>query len=183
MRRFPFVRIALFLVGILTVAISYGFFTIYDLSQDIERTWQMFEESMKWEGDIVPSLVATVATVSEGKKQLIDSISVAWHGLMRFKSKKRLLEAYTMLHSTARQLIEIGAQNQELQNDREFRILVQDLKQASNRVDSLAMEYQVAVRSYNLIISMFPFNLIARAAGFAPEPEISTDFRHGKDKS
>lgn len=183
MKRFPLMRLLVLFLGILIIAVSIGYFEIYDLNRDIQKTWQMFEESMKWEGDIVPSLIATVATGSDREKILIDSISKAWRNLMRFKSREHIIEAYKVMHSAAQHLLDLGMQKKELSDDPEFRILVNDLKNARSTVDSLAIQYNFAVVRYNRLISTFPFNLIARATGFTEEPKLSLEGSNGGHKS
>ena len=182
MKRFPLMRLLLLVFGMAIVAVSIGYFEIYDLNKNIQKTWKMFEESMKLEGDIVPSLIAAVVTGSDQEKILIDSISKAWRNLMRFKSREHIIEAYKVMHSVAQRLLDLGLQKKELSSDPEFRILVNDLKNARSAVDSLALQYDLAVVRYNRLISTFPFNLIARATGFTEEPRLSLEGSDGGHK-
>ena len=181
MRHAPWWRLGLLLFGILMAFVSYGYFRLSDLNRRIETTWAAFEEAMRWEGDIVLSLISEVETVTDTEKITADSARFALRNLLLARSKKHMIEAYRVMHRTASRLLDLKSAQMDTLVDPQLKILVDELKEASGQVDSLSTEYDRLVRRYNGLLSTFPYNIIAEATGFIPEPQLpltKTDGNH-----
>ncbi len=170
--RLPFWRILLFLVGLFLIVTSFFYFRMVYLSHQVDDTWEIFEENMKWEGDIVPSLVSALDVNSDSEQTIVDSIARAWRKLMTSKSRKNIIDAYLIMHRTARHLIDIRLADEDTVIDPELKILIQELKDVKIKIDSLSAVYDSLVTEYDNLISTFPYSFIARATGYIPEPHI-----------
>ncbi len=130
--------------------------------------------------DLIPNLVNTVKGYAAHEEEVYTAIADARAKLNSGATTEDKLEANDELSSALSRLLVIVEQYPELKASEQFTGLMDQLEGAENRISTARMDYNEAVKEYNVRIRRFPSNLIAGMFGFekrdlyeAPEDDLN----------
>lgn len=116
--------------------------------------------------DLIPNLVSTVKGYAAHEEEVYTAIADARAKLNSSTTADEKLEANGELETALSRLLVIVEQYPELKASEQFTALMDQLEGTENRIATARVDYNEAVKNYNVRIRRFPGNLIAGMFGF-----------------
>jgi LemA protein len=166
---------ALILLGILGVAVVLGLWFaggyngLVNKDAEVERRAANIESQMKRRADLVPNLVSTVKGYAKHEQKVYGDIAAARSRLLSAdvdKNPKEAAAANTAFNSSLGRLLAIAENYPQLKADQNFIRLQDELTGTENRLNFARIEYNDAIKDYNVSVRTFPGNVVAGIAGF-----------------
>lgn len=160
------------LVGILLVGglwIMGGYNNLVSKDAEVERRASNIESQLKRRADLIPNLVATVKGYAKHEKGVYDDIAAARSRLLSADvntNPREAAAANASFNSSLGRLLAIAENYPQLQADQNFIRLQDELTGTENRINFARIEYNDAVKDYNLSVRTFPNNIVAGITGF-----------------
>jgi LemA protein len=135
----------------------------------VESSWAQVEAQMQRRIDLIPNLVATVKGAAEFEQETFTAVTEArsrWQGATTRSEKVALAGEFD---SALSRLLLTFENYPQLQATQAFRDLMTQLEGTENRISVARLDYNEAVRAFNIRIRRFPARLLAGAFGFTEE--------------
>lgn len=164
------------LVGLVAVVIVVGVWAVAGYNslvtghQNVETAWAAVETQYQRRFDLIPNVVSTVKGSADFEQQTLTDVTAArtqWQGGGSLESR---VEAAGKLDSALGRLMVTVEAYPQLKSTEAFRDLITELEGTENRVAVARLDYNNAIREYNLVVRRFPGMLLAAIFGFEPEP-------------
>ena len=160
------------LVGVLVVAIiiggvfisSYNALVNYD--ESIKAAWSQVENVMQRRNDLIPNLVNSVKGYAKHEKEIFENVAKARSALAGAKTIDEKVQASSVLDSAIGRLLAIVENYPQLQANKNFQSLMDELAGSENRISVERRRYNEIVQAYNITVRKFPSNIIASMYGF-----------------
>lgn len=140
-------------------------------NEAISATWAQVDNVIQRRADLIPNLVATVKGYAKQEKEIFVSIAEARAKLAGAKSVDEKIAANEQIGSTLSRLLVIVEQYPQLKSNQNFVALQDELAGTENRITIERMRFNEAVKTYNLLVTLFPSNISARIFGFEKRKE------------
>jgi LemA protein len=165
--------ITLIVIGVLVLFLGVSIAGSYNglVSQDtfVEQKAADIDSQLKRRADLVPNLVATVKGYAKHEKEVFESIANARSRLLSADVSKNPGEAASAnqaFNSSLGRLLALAERYPDLKADENFIRLQDELSGTENRINYARLQYNEAVRDYNVKVRSFPTNLVAPMMGF-----------------
>jgi LemA protein len=146
--------------------------------ENVDTSWRQVETQYQRRYDLIPNLVNTVQGSADFEQETLTAVTEArtqWQSASAEGDREEQVAAAQQTESAlARLLVTVEAYPQ-LTSTAAFRDLMAQLEGTENRISVARMDYNNAVREYNLLVKRFPGNIMAGLFGFDDEPGFESD--------
>ncbi len=162
----------LVLVGIIVVGGLWfmgGYNSLVSKDAEVELRASNIESQMKRRADLVPNLVATVKGYAKHERGVYSDIAAARSRLLASDvntNPREAAAANSAFNSSLGRLLAIAENYPQLKADQNFIRLQDELTGTENRINFARLEFNNAVKDYNLSVRTFPGNMMAGMFGF-----------------
>ena len=135
----------------------------------VEQKAADLDSQLKRRADLIPNLVSTVKGYASHEKDIFESVANARSRLLSADVRKDPAEAAQAngaFNSALGRLLAIAENYPQLKADQNFIRLQDELTGTENRITFGRIQYNEAVKNYNLKVRSFPTVLLAGMMGF-----------------
>jgi LemA protein len=174
----------IFLAGIGALIVLVGFWmwmsynSLVTERQNVDTAWNQVETQYQRRFDLVPNLVSTVKGAANFEQKTLTDVTNArtqWMNADASGSRDAKVAAAGQFDSAMSRLLVTVEAYPQLQATQAFRDLMTQLEGTENRISTARMDYNDAVRDYNLTVRRFPGNLLADMFGYQVETGFQSD--------
>ncbi len=147
--------------------------SLVSLDESVNTAWSQVENVYQRRADLIPNLVNTVKWAASQEQSVLTSVVEARASAMKtnidIKDAQALAtyqKAQWELSNALGRLMMITENYPELKSIEAFRDLTVQLEGTENRISVERMNYNNAVRDYNVRIRSFPTNIVAGLFNF-----------------
>jgi LemA protein len=161
------VLVAIIVVGGLWLMGGYN--SLVSKDAELERRASNIESQMKRRADLIPNLVNTVKGYAKHERGVYEDIAKARSRLLSADvdtNPKEAAAANNAFNSSLGRLLAIAENYPQLKADQNFIRLQDELSGTENRINLARLDYNDAVKDYNLSVRSFPSNIVAGITGF-----------------
>ena len=164
------------LIGLVAVAIVLALWAVSGYNalvtgrQNVDTAWSAVETQYQRRFDLIPNVVNSVKGSAAFEQQTLTDVTAARTQWQSGGSLENRVEAATKLDSALGRLMVTVEAYPQLKSTEAFRDLITELEGTENRVSVARLDYNNAVRDYNLTVRRFPGMILASVFGFQPEP-------------
>jgi LemA protein len=115
---------------------------------------------------LIPNLVGTVKGYARHEEAVFDHVAAARAVLLSAQTPADRMAASAQLDGVLSRLLAISESYPQLKASEHFLELQNQLEGTENRIAVARLRYNTSLQDYNVYISLFPNNLVARWAGF-----------------
>lgn len=154
---------------VLYVALTYN--TLARLRQHIRESWSGIDTELRRRYDLIPSLVATVASYARHEQELFSRIAEARaRAVASLGPRDTQARDENTLVAALRELLAVVEGYPEVKADQHFLKLQEQLSLTEDRIQAARRLFNANVRDLNTRLAVFPSNVVGRMFGFKPEP-------------
>ena len=141
--------------------------------------WSGMDVQLKRRYDLIPNLVATVKQYSIHEKETLENIAKFRNMSMGAQSFDQKMQAEAGLTQALKSLFAVVENYPELKANENFLSLQKDLGEIERELQLARRYYNGATRNYNIVVDLFPSNMVARFSNFTKKPyfEITAEER------
>lgn len=135
----------------------------------VEQRGADLDSQLKRRADLVPNLVATVKGYARHERAVFEAIANARAGLLSADVARKPAEAAAAnqaFNGALGRLLAIAENYPQLKADQGFTQLRDELAGTENRINYARIQFNAAVKQYNLAVLTFPNALLAGPMGF-----------------
>jgi LemA protein len=164
-------KILLALVAVIVLAGVWMYTTYNGLvtaDENVNTAWRQVEAQYQRRFDLVPNLVNTVKGSAGFEQETLTAITQArtqWQSATQAGDREQGVQAASALD---RLLVTVESYP-TLNSTQAFQDLMVQLEGTENRIAVARMDYNEAIRPYNLLVRRFPGNILAGIYGFEAE--------------
>ena len=169
------ILIGLFLVFCLFFGYQYN--SVKSARLNVDAAYGQVENQMQRRADLIPNLVNTVKGYMKHEEAQIKAVTDARARLMNAGSPEELGAADAELTGALGKLIAIAENYPDLKANTQFTELMREISGTENRIAVARMDYNEAIRFYNIKIQTFPGTFFADMMGMRPLPQFRAEAR------
>lgn len=162
------VAIAIAVLVIFWLIFSYNRFI--HLNAMLKEGWSGIDVQLKRRYDLIPNLVSTVKGYSIHEKNIIEDIVRMRAASMGTSNIQEKAAAEQGLTQSLKTLFALTEQYPNLKANENFLALQQELGSLEQELQLARRYYNGTARNYNIALTTFPSNIIARPFGFITTP-------------
>lgn len=169
--------VAVVVILIASVVSSYN--GLISTEQEVNEKESTIDVMLTRRAELIPNLVNTVKGYAAHEEGIYTDLANARAKMAGNAGIDEKLEANAQLDSALSRLLVVVENYPELKASQQFIALQDQLEGAENRISVARVDYNKAVKGYNVKIRRFPSNIIANIFGFEAKemydaPEGST---------
>ena len=168
---------AVFIFMLISWAIG-SYNTFVTALQDVKNMWSNIKTEYQRRADLVYNLVESVKGHQKFEKETLTQVIQARSGHFG-KTTHDEIKKMGDLEKTFSRLMAVVEQYPSLKSEKQYEILMKELKMTENRINIARTDYNGIVRDYNIYIKEFPRFILANMFGFKEqeffENEADTD--------
>ena len=175
------------LLGILGIGVLIGIWMYSGYNglvtnrENVDTQWSQVEAQYQRRFDLIPNLVNTVKGASNFEQDTLTKVTEARTKWMNAGSQSERVDAANQFDSSLSRLLVTVEAYPQLQATQAYRDLMVQLEGTENRISVARVDYNEAVRNYNLSVRRFPGSVLANIFGY--EPEKFFDSTPGSEKA
>ncbi len=165
--------ILLIVLGVLLISVFsiYGFVKgtyngLVTADEGVKAAWAQVENQLQRRFDLIPNLVQTVKGYAEHEKEVFLKVTEARAKVGGAGSIGEKIGAQNELSSAISRLLLVVENYPQLKANQNFIRLQDELAGTENRIAVERRRYNESVRAFNVMIRVFPRNMIANMFGF-----------------
>lgn len=132
-----------------------------------QEGWAGVDVQLKRRYDLIPNLVAVVKQYGIHEKETLEKVIGARNMSIGAKDVASISKAEEGLAGALKTLFAVVESYPDLKANQNFMALQKDLGEIENEIQLSRRYYNGAVRNYNILVDVFPSNIIAKFASFA----------------
>lgn len=136
-------------------------------NENVKASWAQVENVLQRRADLIPNLVNTVKGYAEHERGVFEEVTRARSAWTNASTQDDKVKAASSMDSAISRLLLVVENYPALKADSTFLKLQDELAGSENRIAVERMRYNQSVRNYNILLRVFPSNLIAKMFGFA----------------
>ncbi len=163
------------LIGLLAVVVLLGLwiFTSYNKlvtgNEQLANSWNQVETQYQRRFDLIPNLQRTVQGAADFEQETFTAVTAARSQWQSAPTRDDKVAAANNFDSALSRLLVTVEAYPQLRATEAFRDFMAELSGTENRIAVARRDYNLAVRSYNVLVTRFPKNILAGVFGFDPE--------------
>ena len=127
----------------------------------VEEGWSDIEVQLKRRYDLIPNLVETVKAYAKHEATVFEKVTEARGLAMQARGMAEKAKAENMLSETLKSLFAVTENYPDLKASQNFLQLQDELSDTENKIQASRRFYNGQVRDFNIMLQMFPTNMIA----------------------
>lgn len=147
----------------------------------VEGAWANVETNYQRRFDLIPNLVNTVKGAADFEQETFTAVTAARSQWQSAGTRDERVTAASGFDSALSRLLVTVEAYPQLQATQAYRDFMTEIAGTENRIAISRRDYNQAVQGYNVLVSRFPRNILARVFGFGPEKMFASD--EGADKA
>jgi LemA protein len=147
-----------------------GYNHVVRLDQAASEAWANVDAQLQRRLDLIPNLVATVQGYATHEKEIFENIAQARTKYFQADNVAGKIQASNELSGLLSRLLVLREQYPQLQANRNFLALQDELAGTENRIGVARTRYNQAVKELNTYIKGFPGSIFAKRADLPPRP-------------
>lgn len=167
------ILVGLFLIFCLFLGYQYN--SVKSARLNVDAAYGQVENQMQRRADLIPNLVNTVKGYMKHEEAQIKAVTDARARLMNAGSPEELGAADAELTGALGKLIAISENYPDLKANTQFTELMREISGTENRIAVARMDYNEAIRFYNIKIQTFPGTFFADMMGMRPLPQFRAE--------
>lgn len=154
-------------VILLVSSVVKSYNNLVSLNGNVEEKQSVISTQLQRRNDLIPNLVSTVKGYAKHEADVFKNVTEARSKVMGADTVKEQAEASAELSREVSTLLNFTFENYpELKANQNFIVLKDALEGAENRIGQARIDYNEAVKNYNVKIRKFPTNIFAGIFGF-----------------
>ena len=135
-------------------------------NEQMQQTWSEVDVQLQRRADLIPNLVGAVKGYARHEEAVFANVAAARAALLSAQRPADRMAANAQLDGVLSRLLAISESYPQLKASENFLGLQNQLEGTENRIAVARLRYNTSLQDYNVYISLFPNNLVARWAGF-----------------
>jgi len=155
-------------VGVLAAAVVAGIILYNQLvamTVRVDNAWSDIDVQLKRRHDLIPNVVEAVKGYAGYEKETLEAVIAARSRAIGAQGAKDAAAAENALSGTLKSLFALAENYPQLKASEQFSHLQQQLASIEDALQGARRYYNATVRDLNTSVRMFPWNLLAGAAG------------------
>lgn len=161
--------IILAILAILAFAVMSIYNGLVTIRNRVKNAYSQMDVQMKNRADLIPPLVETVKGSAGHERGTLEAVIKARQQVVSATNPEEAMKANNELSGALSRLMVVVEQYPDLKANANFQKLMDELKDAEEKVRYSRQFYNDTVQNYNTRIQVFPANIIAGMFGFNPE--------------
>ncbi len=163
-------------VLIIVVSMVSTYNDLVTADQEVQKSWSQVENVMQSRADTVNNLVATVKGAVKHEEKVFQDIAEARSVLMSGSADvNSKMQADQRIADATRDVLVLVENYPEIKASEQFTNLQTAIEGSERRVAVERKRFIEAVQAYNMKVTRFPGNIIARILGFSPKEYFVAD--------
>ncbi len=162
-------------VALLVLYIIVVYNRLITMKNRVELAWSQIETQLQRRFDLIPNLVETVKGYAKHEKEVFERVTEARSSMGSAQTVAEKAEASNMLSGTLKSLFAVAEAYPELKANENFSQLHVDLKGTEDKIAFSRQFYNDSVQRLNVMIELFPQNIIANMLGFTKKEYFEID--------
>lgn len=146
-----------------------GYNGLVTADQSVKTAWAQVETNYQRRMDLIPNIVNTVKGSAQFEQSTLVAVTQARTQWLSAGSISDKVAATQNFDSALSKLLVTVEAYPQIQSTQSFRDLTTELEGTENRINVARRDFNTAVQDYNVRISRFPANILARMFGFNEE--------------
>lgn len=167
------ILLAIAFVIVITLIVTYNKMVRY--RNKIQEALALVDIQLKMRFDLIPNLVSTVKGYAKHEKETFKQTIALRNAAIKSTDEKEKLELSNKLVPKMKDIIMIAEDYPELQAQKLYKSLMEQLVDIEDRIVSARRIYDSNVNLYNTLISTFPNNVIASTFKFEKQQMYKID--------
>lgn len=138
-----------------------GYNRLVMLDSRCEAALSDVDVQLKHRHGLLPNLVETVKGFASQERTVLEQVTAARGRALGARTEESRVEAESDLSGRVQMLLTVAEKYPELQSDRHFRNLAQEIADAEHKIAAARRYHNSTVKEYNASLRQFPNNLIA----------------------
>lgn len=151
------------ILGIILISNYNG---IVATAEEVDNKFATIDTYLQRRADLIPNLVNTVKGYTQQEQKIVEMITEAREKMVGATSVSEKADANNELTSALKNLMVIIENYPDLKSSENFIQLSDELAGTENRIAVARRDYNNSVKDYNLVITKFPNNILAKMFGF-----------------
>lgn len=161
------VLLAIVVILVLIVVSMYN--GLVSLRNRVRNAYSQMDVQMKNRADLIPGLVETVKGAAGHERGTLEAVIQARSAVMNASTPDESMEANNQLTGALNRMMLLVENYPELKANANFQQLMNELREAEEKIRYSRQFYNDTVQKYNTKIEVFPSNIIAGMFGFKQE--------------
>lgn len=163
-----FILLIIVCLGIVGFVI-FSYNSLVKAKNKVKNSFAQIDAQLQRRFDLLPNLVDVVQEGASHEKVLIENVKASRDGYINANEAKDKIAVSKRLDSTLKSLFVVSEKYPDLQANRNFLQLQEELAEAEDKVTFARQFYNDAVTMYNNKLQMFPANIVGKLFGFGEE--------------
>lgn len=159
-----------FIVLIIVVWFIGTYNSLVSADQSANEKWSQVENQYQRRADLIPNLVETVKGYAAHESKVFIEVAEARSQWASAKTQGEKIKAAEGMDSALSRLMVVVESYPQLKASENFVTLQAQLEGTENRVTVARMDYNTAVREYNVKIKTIPTSIVAGIYGYNDKP-------------
>lgn len=161
--------VLLVIIVILVVIVVSMYNGLVALRNRVRNAYSQMDVQMKNRADLIPGLVETVKGAAGHERGTLEAVIQARSAVMNASTPDESMEANNQLTGALNRMMLLVENYPELKANANFQQLMNELRDAEEKIRYSRQFYNDTVQKYNTKIEVFPSNIIAGMFGFTQE--------------
>lgn len=163
-----FILLIIVCLGIVGFVI-FSYNSLVKAKNKVKNSFAQIDAQLQRRFDLLPNLVDVVQEGASHEKVLIENVKASRDGYINANEAKDKIAVSKRLDSTLKSLFVVSEKYPDLQANKNFLQLQEELAEAEDKVTFARQFYNDAVTMYNNKLQMFPANIVGKLFGFGEE--------------
>ena len=164
------VGVLAFIVLIIVVWFIGTYNSLVSTDQTVNEKWSQVENQYQRRADLIPNLVETVKGYAAHESKIFIDVAEARSQWASAKTQGEKIKAAEGMDSALSRLMVVVENYPQLKASENFVALQAQLEGTENRVTVARMDYNTAVKDYNVKIKTIPTSIVAGVYGYNDKP-------------
>lgn len=161
--------VLLAIIAVLVVIVISMYNSLVALRNRVRNAYSQMDVQMKNRADLIPGLVETVKGAAGHERGTLEAVIQARSAVMNASTPDESMEANNQLTGALNRMMLLVENYPELKANANFQQLMNELREAEEKIRYSRQFYNDTVQKYNTKIEVFPSNIIAGMFGFRQE--------------
>ncbi|MCC7203622.1 MAG: LemA family protein [Phycisphaeraceae bacterium] len=167
------VLVLLAVLGVLWLIATYNGFVRGRVR--VDNGYAQIDVQLKRRYDLIPNLVETVKGYAAHERQTLEAVIKARQQAIDASGVKDQAMAENLLTGALRQIFALSERYPDLKANANFAQLQEELVSTENKISFARQHYNDVVTGYNMLLAVFPSNLVAGMFNFKAREFFETE--------